>query len=105
MARLDSEVAFLRGLSEQRDREAAELRAALRKALEIMPKAITSGEVDQRPRDGDSFGVPAPTSAPTVETTRPAKQSPQKGRNRQVSPVTRVLARLAGLRLDEVGRE
>lgn len=35
---------FLRGLLEQRDRDAAELRAALRKALDGAPKQLSSGE-------------------------------------------------------------
>jgi hypothetical protein len=39
---------FLRTLIEQRDRDAAELRAALRTALAAMPKAITEGETSTR---------------------------------------------------------
>lgn len=37
------EIQFLRGLVEQRDRDAAELRAALREALKAMPKALPEG--------------------------------------------------------------
>ncbi len=37
------EIRFLRGLVEQRDRDAAELRAALREALKAMPKQLTAG--------------------------------------------------------------
>jgi len=40
---LKSENAFLRGLVEQRDRDAAELRASLRAALAAMPKALPDG--------------------------------------------------------------
>jgi excisionase family DNA binding protein len=41
------EIRFLRGLVEQRDRDAAELRAALRKALEAMPKQLGQGAPSQ----------------------------------------------------------
>ncbi len=99
LALLKSENTFLRGLVEQRDRDAAELRAALRKALEAMPKAITSGEVEQRPGGGDCSSVPATQSAPITETTPPAKQSPQKGRKREISPVQRIVMRLIGVRI------
>lgn len=40
VAHLQAEVLFLRGALEQRDRDAAELRAALREALRAMPKAL-----------------------------------------------------------------
>lgn len=43
VAELREEVRFLRGLVEQRDRDAAELRAALREALKAQPKQLTQG--------------------------------------------------------------
>ncbi len=51
---------FFRGLIEQRDRDAAELRAALREALKAMPKAFTSG---------------TPEAAPTASESPPAHQN------------------------------
>ena len=46
------EIRFLRGLVEQRDRDAAELRAALRKALEIAPRQLPSpGPPDTAPKN------------------------------------------------------
>lgn len=41
---LKEEIRFLRGLVEQRDRDAAELRAALREALKIAPRQLEAGE-------------------------------------------------------------
>jgi len=49
LAHLKSENLFLRGLVEQRDRDAAELRQSLKKALEIAPKALTSGTPETTP--------------------------------------------------------
>jgi flagellar biosynthesis GTPase FlhF len=54
LAHLQSENAFLRGLVEQRDRDAAELRAALREALKAMPKAIEQGTTVVPSADGGS---------------------------------------------------
>ncbi len=77
--RLESEVLFLRGLVEQRDRDAAEMRAALREALRSMPKAIEAGSQstpDQPretvPRDGQSTPTPKATPAQSSGTQRPA---------------------------------
>lgn len=41
---LKEEIRFLRGLVEQRDRDAAELRAALREALKMAPRQLEAGE-------------------------------------------------------------
>jgi excisionase family DNA binding protein len=77
--RLESEVLFLRGLVEQRDRDAAEMRAALREALRSMPKAIEAGSQstpDQPretvPREGQSTPTPKTTPAQSSGTQRPA---------------------------------
>lgn len=43
------EIKFLRGLVEQRDRDAAELRASLREALKAMPKALPEGTPEVAP--------------------------------------------------------
>lgn len=47
---LRSENFFLRSLLEQRDRDAAEIRAALRKALELAPKAIEAPKGTDGPK-------------------------------------------------------
>jgi hypothetical protein len=44
LAQLETENAFLRGVVEQLQRDGAETRAALRKALDGQPKQLTSGE-------------------------------------------------------------
>jgi hypothetical protein len=51
VAHLESENVFLRGLVEQRDRDAAELRAALRESLRAMPKQIEAREYSQDGKD------------------------------------------------------
>jgi hypothetical protein len=68
LAHLKSENLFLRGLVEQRDRDAAEMRAALRKALDSAPRQITAG-----------------TPAPDDEPARIEAQGPQNrgGRGRE----------------------
>lgn len=55
-----AEVAFLRGLIEQRDRDAAELRAALRKALEAQPRALPQAQ--EHAKTSENSGA-APTQA------------------------------------------
>ncbi len=57
-----TEISFLRGLIEQRDRDAAELRAALRKALEAQPRALMAASEpaptpQESPRTGESDGA------------------------------------------------
>lgn len=63
LAQSREEILFLRGLVEQRDRDAAELRAALRKALEAMPKALPDG-------------ASTPTSATENQSRENAPQAP-----------------------------
>ena len=78
--KLESEVAFLRGLVEQRDRDAAELRAALREALRAMPKQL--GE-----------GAPAVLQPPTVtgEPDAPsASKTPDRARKREPRPFWKI---------------
>ena len=63
---LRDEVKFLRGVIEQLQRDGAETRAALRKALDGTPKQITAG-------DGATIATDAPGRAPDAATP---KQSP-----------------------------
>jgi hypothetical protein len=91
---LKSENAFLRGLVEQRDRDAAELRAALREALKAMPKAITAGN-ESAPINAPQAGG----STPDDQTGAAVKQSPQRGAKRQkLTAWQRIGARLLGIR-------
>lgn len=69
VAQLETENRFLRAAVEARDRDAAELRAALRKALESMPKQITSGE-------GSSTRL-IDEKMPLVEAVKKAHETPQ----------------------------
>jgi hypothetical protein len=82
LTQLQSENLFLRGLVEQRDRDAAELRAALRKALDAMPKAIEAGsqstlQTSREDAPGRAESVPA------------SKYAPEASSNKQRQPETR----------------
>jgi excisionase family DNA binding protein len=73
------EIKFLRGLVEQRDRDAAELRSALRAALDNAPKQLMQGT-------SNSVEAPISLAKPPDEPTpgTPAK-TPQNGGNRPQS--------------------
>lgn len=118
LAQSREEILFLRGLIEQRDRDAAELRAALRKALEAMPKAITDGGASTP--NGEKLGQvgtgeigqvrtvnletrenapQAPATTNASQTTRPAAIGAQRGRKREkLADWRRVAARVLGIR-------
>lgn len=70
LAHLKSENLFLRGLVEQRDRDAAEMRAALRKALDSAPRQLTAG-------------TPAPDEPARIEAHGPQNRG---GRGDQNGP-------------------
>jgi hypothetical protein len=76
--RLESEVLFLRGLIEQRDRDAAELRAALREALRLMPKELGEG----KPTATD----PTPTATQAAPTVSDPVKPASNARKREVRP-------------------
>ncbi len=102
LAQSRDEVLFLRGLIEQRDRDAAELRAALRKALEAMPKALPDGgkleQVGTEKREPIAASQAASTTNAS-ETAADAKQSPQRGaKPRKLTAWQRVAARVLGIR-------
>jgi excisionase family DNA binding protein len=82
MAHLVEENAFLRRAVEQRDRDAAELRAALRKALDAMPKAITA------PADSDA------PQAPQLAAFPQKGNQAQPARNGARRPAQRALWRV-----------
>ncbi len=94
VALLKSENAFLRGLVEQRDRDAAELRAALREALKAMPKAITAGNGNE-----PISATQARESTPDDQTGAGAKQTARRGEKRQkLTAWQRVAARILRIR-------
>ena len=81
---LRTENAFLRGAVEQHQRSEAELRAALRKALEAMPKQLTgnSDEVDVRD---------ATQTRPASETRMDAPPQSQQPARREPRPLWKLL--------------
>jgi hypothetical protein len=86
LSELRDEVKFLRALVEQRDRDAAELRAALRKALEAMPKAIAA------PADTDAPQAPQSAVNRTVDNQpRPAPSGSQRPAGREFRPLWRLI--------------
>ena len=81
LAKERENAAFLRGVIEQLQRDGAETRAALRKALELAPKELKAPSGD---------GAPKPTEAPKArETDGAAKETaqtsndPQTGKERE----------------------
>ncbi len=104
VAQLETENRFLRAAVEARDRDAAELRAALRKALEVMPRQLTSGE-DSSTRLSDP-GAHNETkrdtkSQPTTETTSAAENGSQRPARREMRPLWKVIL---GIRSDASNR-
>ncbi len=94
LAQSREEILFLRGLVEQRERDAAELRAALREALKAMPKAITAGN--------ESAPIEAAQGAQSTqanETTPPPVIGSQRGAQARVlRPWQRAIMRMIGAR-------
>jgi hypothetical protein len=94
VAQLETENRFLRAAVEARDRDAAELRAALRKALEAMPKQITSGEesstrlIDENAQNQAKRDT---QSEPPTETTSAAKNGAQRPARREPRPLWKVI--------------
>jgi hypothetical protein len=89
------EIAFLRGLIEQRDRDAAELRAALRVALKTMPKQLEAGS-GSTPIEGRED---ARQTSQSVEVAQPTgKGASVAPRRPQRTAWQRVAARILGIR-------
>jgi hypothetical protein len=90
IAHLQSENTFLRGLIEQRDRDAAELRAVMREMSKAMPKALAA-------RDDTSTHVAArnePQAAElgrTTETTQGREKAPESGTAREARPLWKLI--------------
>jgi hypothetical protein len=102
LAQSREEILFLRGMVEQHQRSEAELRASLRAALAAMPKAITAGDNVSTPGGPEKEPVEAATaraSTPDDQTVQAAKQSPQRGTQRQkLTAFQRAVMRVIGAR-------
>lgn len=93
------EILFLRGLVEQRDRDAAELRAALRKSLDAMPRALPSGSTPDAENATRENEPQSPQATHGDQTNAASKQSAPRGaRVRQLTAWQRIGARLLGIR-------
>ena len=75
LEQLKGENQFLRAALEQRDRDAAELRAALRKALEIAPRQLPIGDTAEGARQA---ATPPPEVETMAATTEANLQTPPK---------------------------
>ncbi len=93
--RLESEVLFLRSMLEARERDAAELRAALREALKAMPKALPDGSTP----NAENIAPHAPI-IPTGDVAPVAqKQATERGaKPRKLTAFQRIVARVLGIR-------
>ncbi len=78
VAQIEAENRFLKLQIEEGNRNAAELRAALRKALDAQPRQLTEGTAAAPESAQNSPQVPAPTNTPTDAPT-PA-ESPEKAK-------------------------
>ncbi len=88
---LQTENGFLRAMVEQHQRSEAELRAALRSALNAMPKALTESAPIEAAQGAQS--------TPDDQTGAGAKQSPERGTQRKtLTAFQRIAARILGIR-------
>jgi hypothetical protein len=69
---------FFRSLIEQRDRDAAELRAALRKALEAQPRQLTAGEETTPLQQAAEQATGAAVVPESAEQREPQKTAQRK---------------------------
>ena len=90
---LRDQVKFLRTALEARDRDAAELRAALRTALAAMPKALTDGESStQNVVNESAQNAPqAPQNVAAVKAQSSTRNAPQMNRAREMRPLWKVI--------------
>jgi hypothetical protein len=87
---LREEVKFLRSLLEARDRDAAELRAALREALRLAPKQLTEGGVEA--------AQDVPTAQDTITTTVASGDAVRSTQREKMKPWQRAVMRIIGAR-------
>jgi hypothetical protein len=90
LAHLKAENEFLRGAIEQHQRSEAELRAALRKALEAMPKQLEAAEHSQVVSGAQEADSSAESNATTKETSAPTIAE-QNAPRREPRPLWKVV--------------
>ncbi len=73
VAQIEEENRFLRAQVEEGNRNAAELRAALRKALDAQPRQLTSGTTEAPAQSPETAQNRPQIAAPTDTTTTPAE--------------------------------
>ncbi len=99
LAQSREEILFLRGLVEQHQRSDAELRAALRKALEAMPKALPEASTPLAEKTGREDAPQAPIIRSGDVAPAPQNQSAQRGaKPRKLTAWQRIGARILGIR-------
>jgi AraC-like DNA-binding protein len=94
LAHLKAENEFLRGAIEQHQRSEAELRAALRKALEAMPKAIESREYSQ----AGTIAQDAQQATKTGDAGKVSDATRNTPERKPAREFARTLRRLLGIR-------
>ncbi len=80
------QINFLRAALEARDRDAAELRAALREALKLSAKALPEGR-----EDGAVSGTNAAANTPVSGNAANAQNVAQRGATREARPLWKVI--------------
>jgi excisionase family DNA binding protein len=93
------EIAFLRSMLEARERDSAELRAALREALKAMPKALPGGgEFGQVRTENDAATFTTFTPLRKAETGQGGHPKKEQSTPRKVKPWQRAIMRMIGAR-------
>jgi hypothetical protein len=95
---LREEVQFLRSLLEARDRDAAELRAALREALRLAPKQLPEGGKLEQVGTGNKSRENDPQAALTTNASQSGAAAKQNAQRPKLTAWQRVAARLLGIR-------
>jgi hypothetical protein len=96
LAQMERENAFLRGVIEQLQRDGAETRQALKRALDLAPRQLTTGTPEAAPEIATETPQNAPEAAESAAAShhsRTALEQPQRAENRAES------GKFEGLRL------
>jgi excisionase family DNA binding protein len=92
------EIAFLRSMLEARERDSAELRAALREALKAMPKAIEAGNLEQVRTENEPEHLQHLHCKKEPETGQSGHYKKEQSTPRKVKPWQRAIMRMIGAR-------
>lgn len=86
------EVRFLRGLVEQRDRDAAELRAALREALKAQPRQLEAPSAQpETVQERAQIATPTNTASPTPEAVKAPQNAEGAAPMKEPRPLWKVV--------------